>query len=89
MQNQIPITESATELDWMPPADLRKAMRYLVADLLPVPVDDASLREIANLSGAIGDMAQDPPKVWIGDADGLPEPRPGYLYLLMPVRLPG
>ena len=25
-----------------------------------------------------------------GDAvDDLPEPRPGYLYLLMPVRLPG
>jgi DNA polymerase III subunit beta len=24
-----------------------------------------------------------------GSGDGLPEPRPGYLYLLMPVRLPG
>lgn len=34
------------ELDWMPPADLRKALRYQVADLLPVSVDDANLDHI-------------------------------------------
>ncbi len=34
------------ELDWMPPADLRKAMRYLVADLLPVPVDEANIDHV-------------------------------------------
>ena len=34
------------ELDWMPPADLRKAMRYLVADLLPVPVEEANIDHV-------------------------------------------
>ncbi len=34
------------ELDWMPAADLRKAMRYLVADLLPVPVDEANIDHV-------------------------------------------
>ena len=34
------------ELDWMPPADLRKALRYQVADLLPVSVDDANIDHI-------------------------------------------
>ncbi len=34
------------EVDWMPPADLRKAMRFLVADLLPVPVDEANIDHI-------------------------------------------
>lgn len=34
------------ELDWMPPADLKKALRYQVADLLPVSVDDANLDHI-------------------------------------------
>jgi type IV pilus assembly protein PilM len=34
------------ELDWMPPADLRKALRYQVADLLPVSVDDANLDHV-------------------------------------------
>lgn len=34
------------ELDWMPPQDLRKAMRYLVADLLPVPVDEANIDHV-------------------------------------------
>lgn len=31
------------DLDWMPPADFRKALRYQVADALPVPVDEANL----------------------------------------------
>ncbi|MEQ6901013.1 type IV pilus assembly protein PilM [Nocardioides sp. YIM 152588] len=31
------------ELDWMPPADLKKALRFQVADLLPVSVDDANI----------------------------------------------
>jgi type IV pilus assembly protein PilM len=34
------------ELEWMPAADLRKAMRYLVADLLPVPVDEANIDHV-------------------------------------------
>lgn len=34
------------ELDWMPPADLKKALRYQVADLLPVSVDDANLDHV-------------------------------------------
>lgn len=34
------------ELDWMPPQDLRKAMRYLVADLLPVPIDEANIDHV-------------------------------------------
>jgi type IV pilus assembly protein PilM len=31
------------DLDWMPPADFRKALRYQVAEALPVPVDEANL----------------------------------------------
>jgi type IV pilus assembly protein PilM len=31
------------DLDWMPPADFRKAIRYQVADALPVPVEEANL----------------------------------------------
>lgn len=31
------------DLDWMPPADFRKALHYLVAEALPVPVDEANL----------------------------------------------
>jgi type IV pilus assembly protein PilM len=31
------------DLDWMPPADFRKALRYQVADALPMSVDDANL----------------------------------------------
>lgn len=31
------------DLEWMPPADFRKALRYQVADALPVPVDEANL----------------------------------------------
>ncbi len=34
------------ELDWMPAQDLRKAMRFLVADLLPVPIDDANIDHV-------------------------------------------
>ncbi len=34
------------ELDWMPAQDLRKAMRFLVADLLPVPIDEANIDHI-------------------------------------------
>ncbi|WP_340537195.1 type IV pilus assembly protein PilM [Nocardioides sp. GXZ039] len=34
------------ELDWMPAQDLKKAMRYLVADLLPVPVDEANIDHV-------------------------------------------
>ena len=34
------------ELDWMPAQDLRKAMRYLVADLLPVPIDEANIDHV-------------------------------------------
>ena len=30
-------------LDWMPPADFKQALRYQVADALPMPVDDANL----------------------------------------------
>lgn len=31
------------DLEWMPPADFRKALRYQVADALPLPVDEANL----------------------------------------------
>jgi type IV pilus assembly protein PilM len=31
------------DLEWMPPADFRKGLRYQVADALPVPVDEANL----------------------------------------------
>ncbi len=31
------------DLDWMPPADFRKALRYQVEDALPFPVEDANL----------------------------------------------
>ena len=31
------------DLDWMPPADFRKALRYQVEAALPMPVDDANL----------------------------------------------
>ena len=34
------------ELDWMPPQDLRRALRYQVTDLLPVAVDDANLDHV-------------------------------------------
>ena len=34
------------ELDWMPDQDLRKALRFLVADLLPVPVDEANIDHV-------------------------------------------
>ncbi len=42
------------ELDWMPPADLRKAMRFLVSDLLPVPVDEANIDHVL-----LGDVERD------------------------------
>jgi type IV pilus assembly protein PilM len=31
------------DLDWMPDDDLRRSLRFQVADLLPVPVDDANI----------------------------------------------
>lgn len=31
------------DLDWMPPADFRQALRYQVEGALPIPVDDANL----------------------------------------------
>jgi type IV pilus assembly protein PilM len=31
------------DLEWMPPAEFRKALRYMVADSLPVSVDEANL----------------------------------------------
>ncbi len=31
------------DLEWMPPADFRKGLRYQVADALPIPVDEANL----------------------------------------------
>lgn len=31
------------DLDWMPPADFRKALHYQVAEALPLPVDEANL----------------------------------------------
>lgn len=31
------------DLDWMPPADFRKALRYQVQDALPISVDEANL----------------------------------------------
>jgi type IV pilus assembly protein PilM len=31
------------DLEWMPPGDFRKGLRYQVADALPVPVDEANL----------------------------------------------
>ena len=31
------------DLDWMPPADFRKALRYQVQDVLPFSVDEANL----------------------------------------------
>ena len=31
------------DLDWMPPADFRRALRYQVQDALPIAVDDANL----------------------------------------------
>ncbi len=31
------------DLDWMPPADFRKALRYQVEDALPFPVEEANL----------------------------------------------
>ncbi len=34
------------ELDWMPPADLRRALRYQVAELLPVSLDDANIDHV-------------------------------------------
>lgn len=34
------------ELDWMSDDDLRRSLRYQVADLLPVPVDDANLDHV-------------------------------------------
>ncbi|MBZ5740801.1 type IV pilus assembly protein PilM [Nocardioides mangrovi] len=34
------------ELDWMPPADLRKSLRYQVGELLPVAVDDANIDHV-------------------------------------------
>ncbi|MCW2851729.1 MAG: type pilus assembly protein PilM [Nocardioides sp.] len=34
------------DLDWMPDQDLRRSLRYQVADLLPVPVDDANLDHV-------------------------------------------
>lgn len=34
------------ELDWMPEQDLRRSLRYQVADLLPVPVEDANLAHV-------------------------------------------
>lgn len=34
------------EVDWMPPDDLKRALRYQVADLLPVAVDDANLDHV-------------------------------------------
>lgn len=46
------------ELEWMPAADLRKAMRYLVADLLPVPVDEANIDHVL-----LGDVERDGQKM--------------------------
>ena len=34
------------ELDWMPDDDLRRSLRYQVADMLPVPVDDANIDHV-------------------------------------------
>lgn len=34
------------ELDWMAEPDLRRSLRYQVADLLPVPVEDANLAHV-------------------------------------------
>lgn len=34
------------ELQWMPPQDLKKALRFMVSDLLPVPVEQANLDHV-------------------------------------------
>lgn len=34
------------DLDWMPEDDFRKALRYQVADVLPIPVDQANLDHV-------------------------------------------
>ncbi|MEP7740264.1 pilus assembly protein PilM [Nocardioides sp. 31GB23] len=34
------------DLDWMPDDDLRRSLRFQVADLLPVPVDDANIDHV-------------------------------------------
>lgn len=47
------------DLDWMPPADFRKALRYQVQDVLPISVDEANLDyhllEDLELPGADGE----------------------------------
>lgn len=47
------------DLDWMPPADFRKALRYQVQDVLPISVDEANLDyhllEEVELPGADGE----------------------------------
>lgn len=49
------------DLDWMPDADLRRSLRYQVADLLPVPVTDANIDHVA-LGEAVGVDDQGAPR---------------------------
>lgn len=53
------------DLDWMPEEDLRRSLRYQVADLLPVPIDDANIdhlplgeHEVADEQGATRRVAR-------------------------------
>ncbi|WP_309649324.1 type IV pilus assembly protein PilM [Nocardioides sp.] len=48
------------ELDWMPPQDLRRALRYQVADLLPVAVDDANLDHVL-----LGELTRTDPRTGV------------------------
>ncbi|GAB2872176.1 type IV pilus assembly protein PilM [Nocardioides pacificus] len=51
------------DLDWMPPADFRKALRYQVKDLLPTPVDDANLDyHLLEEIELPGEVEGDPPR---------------------------
>ncbi|WP_168929822.1 pilus assembly protein PilM [Nocardioides sp. GY 10127] len=43
------------ELDWMSEEDLRRSLRFQVADLLPVPVDDANLDHVPLGEGEVVD----------------------------------
>ena len=50
------------DLEWMPPADFRKALRYQVADALPVPVDEANLDYYMLDEVDVAEEGQDEPR---------------------------
>ena len=56
------------DLEWMPPGDFRKGLRYQVADALPVPVDEANSTTTCSTRSNAPPRARGPAQGRPGDA---------------------